>query len=146
AEARRFQKKVLREFERRGVHADEVSRKRLERLHGAAVEASQTFARNIRDEVRTFEVDPAELAGLPPDFLATHRPGAGGKVSITTKYPDLVPIMAYAESEPLRKNLMQALSDRGHPVNDAVLKRMLEVRAEYAAILGYESWADYQAQ
>ena len=35
---------------------------------------------------------PAELAGLPADFLAAHPPGPDGKIVLTTDYPDYFPV------------------------------------------------------
>ena len=35
---------------------------------------------------------------------------------------------------------------RGYPQNDAILKQVLALRAEYAHLLGYSDWADYMAR
>jgi thimet oligopeptidase len=41
---------------------------------------------------------------------------------------------------------MVAFLDRGWPDNDAVLREMLELRAERAQLLGYADWPDYDAE
>jgi thimet oligopeptidase len=137
---------VLRDFRRSGVDKDEPTRAKLKKLHDDMVETGQTFDRNIRDDVRSVDADPAELKGLPEDFIGAHKPNAQGKVTLTVNYPDYFPVENYADSEALRKRLTFEFLNRGHPKNQPVLKKLLELRAEYASILGYKNWADYQAE
>jgi hypothetical protein len=38
--------------------------------------------------VRTIQVNSAaDLAGLPDDFIASHKPGADGKITLNINYP-----------------------------------------------------------
>jgi thimet oligopeptidase len=66
-------------------------------------------------------------------------------VRITTDDPDYYPIMKFATSDGLRLRLYQAYLNRGYPKNLAVLTQLLSLRAEIAHLLGYASWADYNA-
>ena len=45
---------------------------------------------------------PAELDGLPQDFIDAHKPGADGKITLKTDSTDYVPVMTYAKKEDLR--------------------------------------------
>lgn len=146
AGAVRFREKLLLELRLAGVDKDEATRARLEALHEEMVAVGQEFSRNIRDDVRTVSVAPAELAGLPEDFLKAHPPGPDGKVTLNTNYPDFFPVLTYAKSEAVRRELAKAFLSRAHPANEAVLKRLLTLRHEYAGLLGFESWADYKVQ
>ena len=146
-QAKRFVKKVLREFRRSGVDKDEATRARLKELHAKMVEVGQTFGRNIRDDVRKIYVDDADaLKGLPADWIKAHAPNAEGKIEITTNYPDYFPIQNYAEDASLRRELVIKFLSRGHPKNEAVLGELLKLRKEYASLLGFDSWADYNAE
>jgi thimet oligopeptidase len=89
--------------------------------------------------------DASQLDGLPQDYLANHRPGPDGKIHITMNYPDLFPALTYAKSEDLRRRLFLAFNNRAYPKNRDVLLDMMQTRYEIATILGYESWADYNA-
>ena len=85
--------------------------------------------------------DPAELDGLPADFIAAHQPGPDGKVTISTDYPDLVPVMTYARSEALRRRLYEANVTRAWPANDARLRDLLNLRQQLATLLGRKDHA-----
>jgi hypothetical protein len=93
------------------------------------VEISQTFSRNIREGTAKVSFDPAELEGLPADFLANHQPGADGKIVLTTDYPDYFPVQSYAKREDTRKKLAMAFLNRGYPANQAALGTLLSLRS-----------------
>jgi thimet oligopeptidase len=112
-------------------------------LNEELVKIGQEFSRNIREDVRSIEIDPAELEGLPDDYVRAHAPASNGKVTITTDYPDYVPFMTYAKSARAREALWRTYRKRGHPANLEVLSRMLGRRHELAQLLGYATWADY---
>lgn len=135
-----------RDMKRSGVELGEAERERVRELRQELVAITQAFARNIRDDVRAIDVDPADLEGLPPDYVAAHPAGDGGKIRITTDYPDYIPFMSYAKSGEARKALMRAQNRRATPVNLEVLGRMLERRHELAGILGYRTYADYATE
>ncbi len=110
------------------------------------VRVGQAFSRTSRNDSRTIEVDAKLLDGLPADFIAGHKPNAEGKVKLSTDYPDFFPVQKYAKSEALRKQLYVEFLSRGYPQNDDNLKKLLELRSEYAKLLGFESWAAYTAE
>jgi thimet oligopeptidase len=143
AATRFYLHRTLRDFRRAGVDRDEATRKRVQALNEELVRIGQEFSRNIREDVRSVEVDPADLAGLPEDYVRAHPPGANGKVTITTDYPDYVPFLSYAQSGQAREKLWRVYRQRAHPKNLSVLARMLEKRHELATLLGYPSWAAY---
>lgn len=137
---------ILRTFKRAGVSQDEATRQKLKALYDEMVKVGQDFDRAIRDDVRTVEVDPAELKGLPEDFIKGHPAGENGKVKLTTNNPDFLPVSTYAESESLRKALYVAFQSRASETNQTNLKKLLELRHTYATTLGYPSWAAYMAE
>jgi Zn-dependent oligopeptidase len=112
-------------------------------LREELVRIGQEFGRNIKDDVRRVELDPAELEGLPEDWRRAHAPGPDGKVTVTTDNTDYVPFMTYARSGRAREALWRLYRLRGHPKNLDVLSRMLARRAELARVLGYPTWAAY---
>jgi thimet oligopeptidase len=114
-----------------------------EALNEELVKLGQSFGRNIRDDVRTVKAKPADLDGVPKDWLDGHAPGADGLVSVTTNPPDYVPVMVYAKNVKVREELWRAYRNRAFPPNVEVLKTLLAKRHELATLLGYASWADY---
>lgn len=135
--------KTLREFRRAGVDRDDATREKVKSLNEELVKLGQSFGRNIRDDVRTVKAKPADLAGLPKDWLDGHAPGADGLISVTTNPPDYVPVMVYAKNVKVREELWRAYRNRAFPPNVEVLKTLLAKRHELATLLGYASWADY---
>ncbi len=144
AATRHYVEKTLREFRLSGVDRDEPTRRRVQALNEELVAIGQEFSRHIRADVRSVTVrDPAELDGLPPDYVARHAPGPDGAITITTEYPDATPVFLYGHSGDLRRRLFFEYNNRAHPVNLPVLDRMIERRHELATLLGFRSWADY---
>jgi thimet oligopeptidase len=130
--------RVLRDFRRAGVDKDAATRARVRALNEELVRIGQEFQRNIRDDVRSIQASPADLGGLPADYLRAHGPG-----TITTDYPDYIPFMTYSRSSAARERLWKVYRQRAHPKNADVLDRMLGRRHDLARLLGYESWAAY---
>ncbi len=145
-ETKRSLEHLLRDFKRSGVDKDEATRAELKKIYEEMVEVGQAFDRTILEDVRQIEVDPADLDGLPEDFIKSHAPNEKGKVVLTTNYPDFFPVQQYVKKESVRKALMIESAKRGYPANDKNLKRLLELRKQYAAKLGYPNWAEYMAE
>lgn len=137
---------LLRDYRRSGVDKDDPTRAKLKAIKEEMVKVGQEFSRRVREDKKTVRFAPEALAGLPADFLKARAPGKDGKVAITTEYPDYFPILSYADREAVRKELYLAFMTRAYPANEKILKKLLGLRAEYAAILGYPSWAEYAAE
>ncbi|HET7399254.1 MAG TPA: M3 family metallopeptidase [Intrasporangium sp.] len=145
-DARRVHEHTLRDFRRAGVDRDEATRDRLRALNERSVVLSQEFGRNIREDVRSIEVRPEQLDGLPQDWVAAHPAGEDGLVRVTTDYPDAIPFRTFATDDGARRQLATAVLNVGWPANDAVLQEILALRREQAALLGYASWPDFDAE
>ena len=136
-------KKTLLGFRLSGVDKDETTRERIRELNTELVNIGQTFDRNIREDVRTLELDSIDdLAGLPQDYIDAHPPGDDGKIRITTQYPDLFPFVTYSESDELRKKLLTLNGNRAYPQNKEVLEQLMAKRYELAQLIGYGNYAE----
>lgn len=140
----RLYERIMRDYRRSGVDKSPEIQARITALHAELVEIGQTFEKTIREDVRAIELRSAEeLAGLPADFIAAHKPDEQGVIRVTTDYPDLKPFLAYAENAAARKELFIKFNSRAYPANESVLRTLIEKRHELAGLLGYSSWADY---
>ena len=137
--------RTLQAFERAGVALPPAERAKVQAMQDHLAELGTQFEKNIADGRKTIEADPAELAGLPADFIAAHKPGTSGpyagKVVLATDYTDYQPVMTYATSQDLRKRLFTAYMTRAYPENDAVLRDMLDTRQKLATALGRKDYA-----
>ncbi|MGI9035897.1 MAG: M3 family metallopeptidase [Pyrinomonadaceae bacterium] len=144
AETTFYVEKILRKFRLAGVDKDAETRAKIKAINDELVLIGQEFARHIRDSKDGVVVENvSELDGLPPDFIANHQPDADGKITLTTDYPDAIPVMTYARSEDLRKRMYFAMNNKAYPENMPVLDNLAAKRFELANLLGYETWADY---
>ncbi|MEO7754701.1 MAG: M3 family metallopeptidase [Terracoccus sp.] len=146
ADARRVLELTLRDFRRSGVDRDETTRDRLRELSERAVVLSQDFGKNIREDVRSIRVRPEQLGGLPEDWVAAHPVEGDGLVTVTTDYPDVVPFRTFAHDAGARRALTTQFLTIAWPDNDRVLQDLFAVRREHASLLGYPTWADFDAE
>ncbi len=143
---RYYVQRQLLEFRLAGVDKDDATRARLKKLNDQLTDEQSMFDRNISDGEKTVDVDSvSELDGLPQDYIDRHKPGPDGKIHITTDYPDVFPALKFAKSDALRRRLWEALDNRAYPKNRDVLQQMMQTRYDIATLLGYSSWADYNA-
>jgi Zn-dependent oligopeptidase len=145
AHARRAVDLTLMDMRRAGVTLDDTKRKRAQELRERITALSQTYGRNLRDDVRTVELPASALEGTPADYRAAHPADSNGKVKITTDPPDMAPLVAYSKDKSARRAISQAYYDRA-PENVKVFDELRRARHELAVTLGYRSFADYNLE
>lgn len=146
ADARRLLDRTRRDFRRAGVDRSEADRTRLKELAQEELKAGQEFGKNIREGTRSIRVRPEQLAGLPQDWLDAHPSQDDGLVTVTTDYPDMIPVMTFCADRTVREQMVQERGNIAWPVNDAVLQQLFALRQEHAQLLGYVNWADFDAE
>ena len=147
AGTRLYVTRELRDFARAGVDKSDATRAQLKELRDRLTQAMNEFSRNIREGSRKLsDVKPADLDGLPADFIARHPADASGAVTVTTSAVDSRPVLMYAKNSELRRRMLVATYNVAAPENIAVLDRILRTRGEIAALLGYRNWAAYDTQ
>jgi Zn-dependent oligopeptidase len=141
-----YVQRQLLEFKLAGVDKDDATRTKLKGLFDKLTDLQSAFDRNISDDQRSITVDSAaDLDGMPKDFIDAHKPGADGKIKLTTNYPDVFPILTFAKSDAVRRQLFLQFQNRAFPKNREVLLDMMKTRYEIASIVGYTSWADFNS-
>ena len=145
-DAQRLLDLTRRDFRRAGVDKSDADRERLRELARAELATGQQFAKNIREGVRSITVRPEQLAGMPQDWLDAHPAGPDGTITVTTDYPDSVPLMTFCADRGVRAAMTHERNNIAWPANDAVLAQLFGLRQEHAALLGYANWADFDAE
>ena len=146
AATRYYVQRTLLEFQLAGVDKDDATRSRIKQLNDELTNEVTMYERNIADDQRSVVVaGAADLDGMPQDYIDRHKPGADDKITITTDYPDALPIFKFARNTDLRKRLMEQFDNRAYPKNRDLLMKMMQTRYQIATLLGYASWADYNA-
>ncbi|HEX6784463.1 MAG TPA: M3 family metallopeptidase [Sphingomicrobium sp.] len=133
--------RILGAFERAGIGLDAAGRAKAQALSDEVSKLGTEFEANIPKGQKTITATVAELDGVPPDFIAAHKPGADGKVTLRTDSTDYVPVMTYAKDSGLRERLYRAYNTRAYPENDAVLRDLINKRDELAHLVGRPNYA-----
>jgi thimet oligopeptidase len=140
---RHYVERTLLQYRLAGVDKDDATRAKVRELQDKATLLSLTFGRNVQENVNRVTVgDKAELEGLPEDFIAAHPANEHGLITLTTDYPDYMPVMTFAKNAQLRLKMFLAYNTRAYPANEGILLDLLKTRRQIATILGFETWAD----
>ena len=147
---------ALRDFRLGGAELDEVGKARFAQVQEELSGLQAKFSQNVLDATDAFALyveSEAELSGLPADVIANARAAAqkegrdGWK--LTLQMPCYLPVQTYADNRALREKLYHANAIRASEFGDAALDnsgnidRILAVRAELAALLGFDNYAEY---
>ncbi|MFD4252057.1 M3 family metallopeptidase [Amycolatopsis thermoflava] len=142
------------DFQRAGAGLDESQQARLRVLNEELSTLSTRFQENLLRDTNDLAVlveDPAELAGLSDGTIAAAREAAASRgvegYLLTLNLPTSQPLLSALENRALRERLFTASISRGNRGNEndnsAVLARIVQLRAEKAALLGHPNHAAY---
>ena len=147
---------ALRDFRLGGAELDEADKARFSDLQEELAALAAKFSQNVLDATDAFALyveDEARLAGLPAEVIAAARAAAekDGRAGwkLTLQMPCYLPVQAYAEDRGLREALYRANGVRASESGPAELDnsgnidRIVALRAELAALLGFASYAEY---
>ncbi len=148
----RFLKKTIESFRRHGAELDEAGKKRLNEIDVELTRKTTKFSENVLDDTNEFELvveEEAKLAGLPASALAAARGSAESKGKpgwrFTLQGPSYTALMTYLDNREIREQVWRAYNRRataGERDNGVLLKEILALRREKAALLGYADFAD----
>jgi len=156
-EHRRFVDETLADFRQQGADLPADRKARLEALQGELAQLTQRYSENVLDATNAWELlvsDPSRLAGLPEHAREAARASAAKKGQgtdaapvwrFTLHAPSQEPVMLYAEDGTLRQQVWQAaiaVGRQGEQDNRDLVKRILTLRQEKAALLGQPHFAD----
>jgi len=137
---KKFLVEVKKRFERNGFALPKEKRDQLKEIQNKIADISIKFNDNIESYNDSLIITEAESKGLPKDFLEARKTSGG--YSIDLSYPSYYPFMKYCGDENARKKLYLKFTNRA-PSNEKVLNELLEERKKLAALLGYNSYAEY---
>ena len=154
---RRFIDETMADFRLQGADLPPGKKSRLEALQSELAALTQKYSENVLDATNAWELvltDPGRLRGLPDHAREAARQSALKKGHgtaaqpvwrFTLHMPSQEPVMLYAEDENLRKEVWQASANIGRcapQANQDLVKKILALRQEKAALLGQPNFAD----
>ncbi|MGB3901461.1 MAG: M3 family metallopeptidase [Mesorhizobium sp.] len=152
AETLRVLEKTWKGFVRSGAKLDAEGKKRLAAINEELSSLGTKFGQNVLADESDWALflDAADLAGLP-DFVkasmaeAAETRGQKGRYAVTLSRSIYEPFTTFSERRDLREIAWRAFTMRGQnggaSDNTEVVRDLLKLRAEKAALLGYGSYA-----
>jgi peptidyl-dipeptidase Dcp len=153
-QALRLLEQIHNDFVRAGAQLQGGDRERFAACNERLAALMTRFGQNVLADESGYRLalaHEADMAGLP-DFLrdaarqAAAERGLDGAV-ITLSRSLIVPFLSFSERRDLREAAWRAWTTRGEHAgetdNRPVIREILELRAEQAALLGYAHFADY---
>ena len=146
---------TTRAFVRGGADLEPAAKQRLRETNAELAGLSLKFSDNLLAETDAYRLvieRKEDLAGLPASVVAAGaeeaaQAGMPGKWVYTLKWPSLWPFLQYADNRELRRQILTAYitrCDHGNGAdNKGVLTRIVALRTEKAALLGFPTWADF---
>ncbi len=117
-------------------------RDRLEVVRKRIAEVCAQCCRNIREDKGGVWCSSEELEGVPADVILRFKTGDEDRFWVSFKAADYMGCMEYAVREETRKRLWSARREMCG-ANVGLMKELVVLRAEHAALLGFESHAEY---
>jgi oligopeptidase A len=146
---------TLRDFRLSGAELPADRKARFKAIEDELSQLSSRFEDNVLDATNDYGLfidDAAKLSGIPADVQEAAKKAAeedkkpGWK--LTLRAPCYQPVMQYADDRGLRETLYRAYATRASEFgkadwdNSALIDRIVELRRESAALLGYKSYAE----
>ena len=145
-EVLRVGRSLLRDFERSGVHLPAGGAARVGDLEGRILRAGAQFQANLAadEALGGVSLSNLELAGLPElvrrQVVRGGGPGACGGVTLPGTSAAVSAALKWAPEDGVRRRVQQ-LAGSTPTANEALLREILDTRAELAAVLGAPSYA-----
>ena len=149
---------ALRDFRLGGAELGETEKARFAHIQEELSALSAKFSQNVLDATDAWSylaTDEAELSGLPAEAVAAARvaaeqDGRGSGWKFTLQAPSYLPVLGYADDRALRERVYRAYAVRASEQGDdpaldnsGHIARILVLRTELAALLGFSSYAEY---
>jgi thimet oligopeptidase len=145
AEEARLLSETLRSFEKNGLKLPDAELAQLKAILSEISRNETKFSANLNNDVTSLNFTAAELAGVPDSFLARAKKTTSGEFIITTKSSDYTVVMENASNAKTRNKMLTAYLNRGTLENTELLEKTVQLRAQAAQILGFDTWVDYRS-
>jgi peptidyl-dipeptidase Dcp len=152
AQARRLVERRWLEFKRAGAGLPGEKKRRLAEIAERVAALGAAFGQNVLGDEKPYALileHEADLDGLPASAIAAaaeaaQERGHPGQWAITLSRSSVEPFLQFATRRDLRERVWRAFVARGTGGNGPVMSETVALRAETAALLGYETFADYK--
>jgi len=157
AEESTLLEKTYRRFVRSGANLNETDKAKYREITKELSTLGLQYQQNVLAETNAYELlitNKKDLSGLPDSIIEMADQTAQSKNKegwlFNLQYPSYVPFLKYADNRELREQIFRASSSRANHGNEndnnAIIKRIVELRIEKAHLLGFQTHAEYKLQ
>ena len=146
----------LIDFKLAGAFLPEDKKAELKTVKETLAQESQKFSENLLDATNAYGLlvdDEKDLAGIPADDIAAFKETAQAAnqegYRITLQIPHYLAVLQYAQNRKLRETLYHAYVIRASELdfdgkfnNNDVMRRIVDLRAQEARLLGYRNYGE----
>jgi Zn-dependent oligopeptidase len=136
---------VMNGYKIAGMELPDDKFEELKEIKKTISELCSQFSLNLGNENYQENISQDLFTGLPEKFIH-ERLNEDQTIRITLKYPDVVPIMEYANDRDLRKKISVLFKSRCMEENTQLVEKVLELRVKIAELFGFENYSDYKLQ
>ncbi len=145
-------------FVRQGAKLDDGQKQRLSQINQRLARLFTDFSQNVLAEEAghvTWISDPAKLRGLPDSVVQAmasdaEAKGRKGEWAVTNTRSSMDPFLTYADDRELREQVWKNYYSRGDNGdkydNNKIIAEILQLRANRAKLLGYETHAHWRLE
>jgi peptidyl-dipeptidase Dcp len=156
AEASRVLERKWKSFVRSGAKLNETNQIRLAAINERLATLGTAFSQNVLADESDYALileTTEDLAGLPDTLVSSMRAAAEerghtDKFAVTLSRSIIEPFLTFSERRDLRETAFKAWIARGEGSgkrdNRPLVAEMVRLRAEKAALLGYDSFAHFK--
>ncbi|MBI2344598.1 hypothetical protein HYV10_00810 [Candidatus Dependentiae bacterium] len=141
-----FLKNAIKKGILQGIDLDLNKRVNLINLTLEMNKLSGQYNGNILHDIRHIVVEKDDLQGLDDSIIQNLHADGKGSYILPSDNNIFNEVMQNCSIESTRKNYFMMFGQIAYPQNDFILNKIIENRKEYANVLGYENFAQYQTQ
>ena len=151
-------KKTYDAFIRRGALLSKEKKEELKKINGQLTVLNDKYNKNVLAETKNYKLivsNKEDLKGLPDWLIESAKETAEemdgkDKWVFTLDNASCLPFLTYCDNRELRKEIFLARINRANNGNqydnNKITEQILSLRAKFAEILGYKSFASWQLE
>jgi Zn-dependent oligopeptidase len=140
---RSFLQKSIHRLEHEGASLSTKIRTKLNKLLQEINHLQSQFNANILQNNRSLGFNISELAGVSQKYLQNLVKN-DDVYTVPLTYDSFFAILENCTNPTTRKKMFLAFSNRAYPENLVTLKKLIKTRDEYARLVGYKNFAEYE--